>query len=96
MFYYDLISNMLIHPAPLSQPGPTASVMRFHKTILNELPELAVYYLNLVTVARLERNPTVKTEIRLRRFKRDIPAGFLTYPVSQTADIRLSRQIWYQ
>ena len=46
-----------------------------------------VLYLNLVTVARLERNPTVKAEIELRGFTRDIPAGFLCYPVSQAADI---------
>jgi tryptophanyl-tRNA synthetase len=52
-----------------------------------ELAELSFYYLNLVTVARLERNPTVKEEIRLRGFERDIPAGFLTYPASQAADI---------
>ena len=52
-----------------------------------ELAELTFYYLNLVTVARLERNPTVKEEIRLRNFERDIPAGFLVYPVSQAADI---------
>jgi tryptophanyl-tRNA synthetase len=52
-----------------------------------ELAELTFYYLNLVTVARLERNPTVKEEIRLRGFERDIPAGFLTYPASQAADI---------
>lgn len=54
---------------------------------LPELAELTFYYLNLVTVARLERNPTVKEEIRLRGFERDIPAGFLTYPASQAADI---------
>lgn len=52
-----------------------------------ELTELTFYYLNLVTVARLERNPTVKQEIVQRGFERDIPAGFLTYPASQTADI---------
>jgi len=52
-----------------------------------ELAELTFYYLNMVTVARLERNPTVKTEIALRGFERDIPAGFLTYPASQAADI---------
>ncbi|MDQ2674871.1 MAG: tryptophan--tRNA ligase, partial [Chloroflexota bacterium] len=54
---------------------------------LPALAELTVLYLNLVTVARLERNPTVKTEIELRGFARDIPAGFLCYPVSQAADI---------
>jgi tryptophanyl-tRNA synthetase len=51
------------------------------------LSELTVLYLNLVTVARLERNPTVKAEVQLRGFARDIPAGFLCYPVSQAADI---------
>jgi tryptophanyl-tRNA synthetase len=54
---------------------------------LSALAELTVLYLNLVTVARLERNPTVKTEVELRGFERDIPAGFLCYPVSQAADI---------
>ncbi|HEY0970715.1 MAG TPA: tryptophan--tRNA ligase [Gemmatimonadales bacterium] len=52
-----------------------------------ELTELTVLYLNLVTVARLERNPTVRAEIEMRGFRRDIPAGFLAYPVSQAADI---------
>lgn len=54
---------------------------------LPALAELTVLYLNLITVARLERNPTVKAEIELRGFARDIPAGFLCYPVSQAADI---------
>lgn len=54
---------------------------------LPALAELTVLYLNLVTVARLERNPTVKAEIALRGFARDIPAGFLCYPISQAADI---------
>ena len=52
-----------------------------------ELAELTLLYLNLVTVARLERNPTVRAEIALRGFKRDVPAGFFVYPVSQAADI---------
>lgn len=52
-----------------------------------ELAELTMLYLNLVTLARLERNPTVKSEILARGFQRDIPAGFLCYPVSQAADI---------
>jgi tryptophanyl-tRNA synthetase len=59
----------------------------FVQSQVPELAELAFYFLNLVTVSRLERNPTVKEEIRLRGFGRDIPAGFLTYPVSQAADI---------
>ncbi|CCD28602.1 Tryptophanyl-tRNA synthetase (Tryptophan--tRNA ligase) (TrpRS) [Candidatus Glomeribacter gigasporarum BEG34] len=59
----------------------------FIQSQVPELAELAFYYLNLVSVARLERNPTVKEEIRQRGFERDIPAGFLTYPASQAADI---------
>jgi len=61
-----------------------------HIAVQSRLPalaELTVLYLNLVTVARLERNPTVKAEIELRGFARDLPAGFLCYPVSQAADI---------
>jgi tryptophanyl-tRNA synthetase len=58
---------------------------------LPALAELTVLYLNLVTVARLERNPTVKAEVQLRGFARDIPAGFLCYPVSQAADITAFR-----
>jgi tryptophanyl-tRNA synthetase len=54
---------------------------------LPELPELTLYLMNLVTVARLERNPTVRDEIKQRNFERGIPAGFLCYPVSQAADI---------
>jgi tryptophanyl-tRNA synthetase len=65
---------------------PTRSTILIQSQI-PELAELTFYYLNLVTVARLERNPTVKEEIRLRGFERDIPAGFLTYPASQAADI---------
>lgn len=57
------------------------------QSAIPELAELTVFYLNLVTVARLERNPTVRAEMELRGFSRDVPAGFLTYPVSQAADI---------
>lgn len=63
----------------------------FVQSQVPELAELAFYYLNLVTVARLERNPTIRQEIRLRGFERDIPAGFLAYPVSQAADITAFR-----
>ncbi|MEG2457464.1 MAG: tryptophan--tRNA ligase [Bacilli bacterium] len=52
-----------------------------------ELSELNMYYLNLVTLARLKRNPTIKEEIKQRGFNENIPAGFLTYPISQAADI---------
>ncbi|WP_434339528.1 tryptophan--tRNA ligase [Motilimonas cestriensis] len=54
---------------------------------LPALAELTMYYSNLVSIARLERNPTVKTEIQSKSFDRSIPAGFLTYPISQAADI---------
>lgn len=59
----------------------------FIQSQVPELAELSQYLLNLTTVSRLERNPTIKEEIRLRGFERDIPAGFLAYPVSQAADI---------
>ncbi|MDK4723578.1 MULTISPECIES: tryptophan--tRNA ligase [Rhizobium] len=57
------------------------------QSALPALAELTLLYLNFVTVSRLERNPTIKTEIQLRGFERDVPAGFLCYPVSQAADI---------
>ena len=59
----------------------------FIQSQIPELPELTQFYLNLVTVSRLERNPTIKSEIQMRGFDRAIPAGFLCYPVSQAADI---------
>lgn len=59
----------------------------FIQSQIPQLPELTVYYLNLVTLARLERNPTVKSEIKEKEFGQSIPAGFLVYPVSQAADI---------
>lgn len=59
----------------------------FIQSLVPELAELTMYYMNLVTVARLQRNPTVKTEIKQKDFGASIPAGFLCYPVSQTADI---------
>ncbi len=59
----------------------------FIQSLIPELCELTFYYMNLVTVARLQRNPTVKNEIQLRGFKQSIPTGFFTYPISQAADI---------
>lgn len=59
----------------------------FIQSMIPELSELTMYYLNLVTVARLSRNPTVKEEMKLRGFGNNVPAGFLMYPVSQAADI---------
>ena len=59
----------------------------FVQSAVPALAELNLYYLNLVTVSRLQRNPTVKNEIALRGFETSIPAGFFSYPVSQAADI---------
>lgn len=59
----------------------------FIQSQVPELAELSMLYLNLVSVSRLERNPTIRAEIQLRGFERDIPAGFLAYPVAQAADI---------
>ncbi len=61
----------------------------FVQSQVSELTELTFYFLNLVTLSRLERNPTVKSEIKLRDFETSLPAGFLIYPVSQAADILL-------
>ena len=65
-------------------PGETTICVQ---SALPALAELAQLYLNFVSVARLERNPTIKDEIQMRGFERDIPAGFLCYPVAQAADI---------
>ncbi len=59
----------------------------FIQSQVSELTELMFYYMNLVTIARLQRNPTVKSEIQLRKFDKSIPVGFFCYPISQTADI---------
>ncbi|WP_426409690.1 tryptophan--tRNA ligase [Bradyrhizobium ganzhouense] len=65
-------------------PGLTTICVQSH---LRALADLTVLYMNFVTVARLERNPTIKDEIQTRGFGRDLPAGFLCYPVAQAADI---------
>lgn len=65
---------------------PNKSII-FVQSAVPALAELNLYYLNLVTVSRLQRNPTVKNEIALRSFETSIPAGFFSYPVSQAADI---------
>ena len=57
------------------------------QSMIPELTELTFYYMNLVTVARAQRNPTVKSEIKMRNFENNIPVGFLAYPISQAADI---------
>ena len=65
---------------------PEKSVL-FIQSMVPELTELTFYYSNLVTVSRLQRNPTVKNEIKMRNFEASIPVGFFTYPISQAADI---------
>ena len=63
----------------------------FIQSQIPELCELTFYYMDLVTVSRLQRNPTVKTEIQMRNFEASIPVGFFTYPISQAADITAFR-----
>ena len=59
----------------------------FIQSMIPELTELTFYYMNLVTVARVQRNPTIKSEIQMRGFEKNIPVGFFCYPISQAADI---------
>ena len=66
------------------QPEKSTIFVQSH---VEQLTELTFYYMNLVTLARLQRNPTVKAEIKQKNFEMSLPMGFLTYPVSQTADI---------
>lgn len=66
------------------EPDKTTIFVQSHVPALTELP---MFYSNLVTVSRLERNPTVKAEIKMRNFERSLPVGFMTYPISQAADI---------
>lgn len=63
----------------------------FIQSMIPELTELTFYYMNLVTVARVQRNPTVKSEIKQRNFEASIPVGFFCYPISQAADITAFR-----
>ena len=63
----------------------------FIQSMVPELIELTFYYMNLVTVARVQRNPTVKSEIQMRNFEASIPVGFFCYPISQAADITAFR-----
>ena len=63
----------------------------FIQSMVPELTELTVYYMNLVTVSRVQRNPTVKSEIQMRGFESSIPVGFFCYPISQAADITAFR-----
>ncbi|MGZ6254452.1 MAG: tryptophan--tRNA ligase, partial [Candidatus Chromulinivorax sp.] len=63
----------------------------FIQSMIPQIAELTIFYLNLVTVARLQRNPTVKTEMQQKKFGESVPAGFLMYPVSQAADITFAK-----
>ena len=63
----------------------------FIQSMIPELTELTFYYMNLVTVSRVQRNPTVKAEIQMRNFEASIPVGFFCYPISQAADITAFR-----
>lgn len=80
----NMLEVMLDYLAVGLEPDKTTFVVQSCIPALYELP---MYYSNLVTMARLERNPTIKTEIQMRNFHRDIPVGFMTYPISQAADI---------
>lgn len=80
----NMMEVMLDYLAVGLDPEKTTFVIQSCIPALYELP---MYYSNLVTMSRLERNPTIKTEIQLRNFQRDIPVGFMTYPISQAADI---------
>ncbi|MBQ7308405.1 MAG: tryptophan--tRNA ligase [Clostridia bacterium] len=80
----NIIEVMLDYLAVGLDPN---KVTFFIQSQIPELTELTFYYMNLVSLARLERNPTVKEELKLRNFKNTIPVGFLTYPISQAADI---------
>ena len=69
---------------------PAKSIL-FIQSMVPQLTELTFYYMNLVTVSRLQRNPTVKNEIKMRNFEASIPTGFFCYPISQAADITAFR-----
>ncbi|MCL4406218.1 MAG: tryptophan--tRNA ligase [Patescibacteria group bacterium] len=80
----NVLELMLDYLAVGLDPQKTTFLVQ---SMLPELPELTVYFLNLVTLARLQRNPTVKNEMKQKGYGANVPAGFLTYPVSQAADI---------
>lgn len=80
----NLIEVMLDYLAVGLEPEKTTFFIQSQIPALYALP---MYYANLVTMARLERNPTIKSEIQMRNFQRNIPVGFMTYPISQAADI---------
>lgn len=80
----NILEVMLDYLAVGLEPDMTTFFVQSHIPALYELP---MYYSNLVTMSRLERNPTIKSEIKMRNFERNLPVGFMTYPISQAADI---------
>ena len=80
----NILEVMLDYLAVGLGPDKTTFFVQSHIPALYELP---MYYSNLVTMSRLERNPTIKSEIKMRNFERNLPVGFMTYPISQAADI---------
>ena len=80
----NVMEVMLDYLAAGLLPDKTTFLLQSAIPALYELP---MYYSNLVTVARLQRNPTIKNEIKLRNFENNLPVGFFTYPISQAADI---------
>lgn len=80
----NILEVMLDYLAVGLTPDKTTFFVQSHVPALYELP---MYYSNLVTMSRLERNPTIKSEIKMRNFERNLPVGFMTYPISQAADI---------
>ncbi|MBR6102706.1 MAG: tryptophan--tRNA ligase [Ruminococcus sp.] len=80
----NILEVMLDYLAVGLEPDKTTFFVQSHIPALYELP---MYYSNLVTMSRLERNPTIKNEIKMRNFERNLPVGFMTYPISQAADI---------
>ena len=80
----NILEVMLDNLAVGLEPDKTTFFVQSHIPALYELP---MYYSNLVTMSRLERNPTIKSEIKMRNFERNLPVGFMTYPISQAADI---------
>ena len=80
----NILEVMLDYHAVGLEPDKTTFFVQSHIPALYELP---MYYSNLVTMSRLERYPTIKSEIKMRNFERNLPVGFMTYPISQAADI---------
>lgn len=80
----NIIELLLDYLSVGIDPGKTTICIQ---SMIPAIAELTIFYLNLVSVSRLERNPTIKQELKMRNFSGGIPAGFLTYPVSQAADI---------